>query len=129
MAQTHDDRDGNDPLNEIRKAMFGEPRPFSEALGSAMERLRARAEEMTRRGENIITAGAPNERVLHEEDRGGFRLRHLPNDPFGLRISIGEADMGQLGGEWSGPTAYLTYRGDRSAVVALLRRALAAMES
>lgn len=88
----------------------------------ALDQLRKRAEELTVRGENLLTAGAPNERALAESTRGGFLIRQLPDDSLALRISIGEARE-----HFPGDTAYLVYRGDKATITALLRRALAAL--
>ena len=99
--QSHDDFDANKALSDIRKV----------------------AEEMTARGENLITAGAPNEEAK-EETRGGFLIRQLPDDPLGFRrISVGEAHEKRLG-----ESAYLVYRGDRTLIKALLQRALNALQ-
>lgn len=92
------------------------------AANDALQELRRKAEELTARGENLITAGAPNERALFERTRGGFLLRQLPDDPFALRISIGEAHDKRMG-----ESSYLVFRGDRETIEALLRRALAAL--
>lgn len=97
--QSHDDSDSNKALSALRKL----------------------AEEMTARGENLITAGAPSERVLLEMTRGGFAIRRLPDDPFALRISIGEAEQLHAFG------SYLVFRGEPKAIVSLLRRALNAL--
>jgi hypothetical protein len=99
--QSHDDRDGNDTL-----AAF-----WKEAQG------------LTARGENLITAGAPNEVAVAEWTRGGFLIRQLPPDPLALRISVGEAHDKRIG-----ESAYLVFRGDRSTITTLLRRALAALD-
>ena len=100
--QTHDDDDSNSPLSALRK----------------------KAEEMTARGENLLTAGAPAERALLDVQVGGFMVRQLPDDPFALRISIGEAPNKRLF-----ESAYLVYRGDRRAIEALLVRALNALRA
>jgi hypothetical protein len=99
--ESHDDRPSNDALDALRR----------------------KAEELTARGENLITAGAPNERSLFERTRGGFLLRQLPEDPLALRISIGEAHDKHMG-----ESAYLVFRGDRDTITTLLRRALAALD-
>jgi len=98
--QTHDDYDGSAAFADLRKL----------------------AEEMTARGENLITAGAPFERMVMEQQRGGFLVRQLPDDPLAFRISIGAAHDKRLG-----ESAYLVFRGDPATVRRLLERALAAM--
>lgn len=87
----------------------------------AEDLLRKKAEELTARGENLITAGAPFERATMETTRGGFLVRQLPDDPLALRISIGEAHEKRMG-----ETAYLVFRGDPETIRTLLMRALAA---
>ena len=99
--ESHEDRPANDLLNELRQ----------------------KAEDLTARGENLITAGAPGEAALFERTRGGFRLRQLPEDSLALRISIGEAHSKLLG-----ESAYLVFRGDKDTITTLLRRALAALD-
>ena len=49
----------------------------------------------------------------------GLDVTQLPDDPLALRISLGEAPGG---------LAYLVYRGSRERMVALLRRALRALD-
>lgn len=100
--QSHDDYDSNSAWDQMRKA----------------------AERLTERGENLITAGAPHERPLSESTHGGFLIRHLPDDPLCLRISIGEAPEHRMG-----DSAYLVYRGNRHVIRELLRRALYALDA
>ncbi|NNM31966.1 MAG: hypothetical protein HKO53_02820 [Gemmatimonadetes bacterium] len=78
-----------------------------------------RAQEMTQKAENIITAGHRSERSLGEWEAAGFGITRLPEDPLhARRISIGEADIQG--------SAYLVFRGDPGKIVALLTRALSA---
>jgi hypothetical protein len=90
--------------------------------GAALRALFAkRADEMTKKGENIITAGHPSERILGEWDAEGFGISRMPEDPLhARRISIGEADLPN--------SAYLVFRGDPGKVLSLLRRALVAAD-
>ncbi|KKN80794.1 hypothetical protein LCGC14_0326000 [marine sediment metagenome] len=84
--------------------------------------LAAKAEQMCVAGESKITAGKEGEPVLGEWKTNGIDVRHLPPDEHGiLRISIG-------GGETPVPLNYCVFRGDHSACVDLLRKALAALE-
>ena len=87
-----------------------------------LQKLKERAEELSARGENLITAGAPGEPVLFERMRGGFLLRKLPNDALALRISIGEAHDKRIS-----EASYLGFRGAAEAITTLLRRARAAL--
>lgn len=91
------------------------------AAAEAFDALRKRAEDLTARGENLITAGAPHERAIGFT-HGGFLIRRLPDDPLALRISIGEAH------EKYGESSYLVFRGDPRIITTLLRRALAALD-
>ena len=100
--QSHDDFDSNKILDEFRKV----------------------AERMTACGEHLITAGAPRETSLVERLTGGFVIWQMADHPPALRISIGEAHEKRLG-----ESAYMVFRGDREMVLALLRRALGAMEA
>jgi hypothetical protein len=90
-------------------------------VSTSLEALERRAAEMTERGENIITAGAPGEAPLSESRIDGMTIREMPQDPLALRISIG-------GGRLLGDDAYLVYRGPRQAIHDLLRRAIEAMD-
>ena len=89
--------------------------------GAALQALFAeRADDMTKRGENIITAGGPEEPVVGAWLFDGFSIRKMPDDPLpARRISIGEADLPD--------SAYLVFRGDQDAVHELLERAVVAM--
>ena len=60
--QSHNDSDGNDTLNALRKE----------------------AERLTACGENLITAGAPNERVLAETDERTVLIDHQLSHCLGL---------------------------------------------
>lgn len=81
-----------------------------------------KAAEMTRRGENLITAGRPSEQPLMQRHERGFLIRHMPDDDMGcLRISIGESP--DIEG-----SAYLVFRGNREQVLTLLTRALGILE-
>jgi len=93
----------------------------------ALSELRKRAEELSTRGENLITAGTPNERVQWERERGGFVLRQLPDDPLCDRISIGEVRDRVSALVSDQPQAYLVFRGDRATITVLLERALNAL--
>lgn len=86
----------------------------------ALERLRMKAQQMTAAGANRITAGHPDEKDLGTQECDGVTIRRMPADPLCLRISIGEAPA--LDG-----SAYLVFRGDPGAVLALLDRAAAAL--
>ena len=70
--------------------------------------------------ERKITTPNPGERALYEGLHAGVHVTQLPDDPIALRVSLGEAP--------GGASAYLVHRGPRHGVVALLKRALAAME-
>lgn len=91
-----------------------------EVTVKAIKELEGKAVKMIREGTSRITAGAPGEKVLHEEDVGPFTIRQLPIDPLCLRISIGEIPS-------MSESAYLVFRGDLDDVIDLLERALAAM--
>ena len=115
MGQTHDDYDSNSELARLwKESQMDRETP--------LDALRRKASEMTARGENLITAGAPHERDLLAMHRGGFNIRRLPDDPLALRISIGEAHDKDI------ESAYLVFRGDPKTITALLRRALAALD-
>lgn len=97
--QTHDD-------DEHRRSEF-------------LSQLQARADRMRERGESRITAG---DEPLEQWEYEGIHCRQLPDDAQGiLRVSIGG---GALGVEMD----YCVHRGERSACISLLRRALAALE-
>lgn len=84
--------------------------------------LKQKAEEMTARKENLITAGKPGEKELFAQQVGLIFVRRLPDDPLALRISIGEArDVEE--------SAYLVFRGDPEWVMELLDRAVSAMRA
>lgn len=99
--QSHDDWDSNDGFALMRKL----------------------AKEMTSRGENLITAGLAGEHST-EMMRGGLLIRRLPDDPFALRLSIGEAHDKRMG-----ESAYLVFRGDPQACFQLLKRSMAALQA
>lgn len=94
------------------------------SLKDQMDILVNRVKEMSDRGENHITAGAPSEKPLSESILGGMIVRQLPDDPFALRISIGDPSETLAG---QGVLAYCVFRGDRKRVIELLSRALTAM--
>lgn len=69
--------------------------------------------------EASITAGGPGEQELSRAVVGPFIVKRLPEDPLALRISIGQPHAAE--------GAYLVYRGEPAANLALLERALAAL--
>lgn len=76
-----------------------------------------RAEELTERRANLITAGEPGEKEVGcWRSVTGMTIRQMPDDPLALRISIGEPHNINEG-------SYLVYRGDVLKVLELLRRA------
>lgn len=106
MADSHSNRDAWPQQDEIQEQI---------------SRLVRRAEEMTERGENTITAGGMRglqELPLSEYDVGGMLVRKMPDDPDCLRVSLGDPAPA--------PGAYLVYRGDIGAAIDLLSRALKA---
>jgi hypothetical protein len=82
------------------------------------DELVERAKAMSKAGENVITAGKPGEQILLEIEDADLLIRQLPDDRFGLRVSIGEANASLGGG------AYIVFRGDRKRVRLLLTRML-----
>jgi hypothetical protein len=66
-----------------------------------------------------ITTPNAGETPLEDFKADGLHVKRLPDDPICPRVSLGGVEG----------AAYLIYRGDRRAVTALLRRALAALES
>lgn len=102
---THDDKDA-DP----RRSEF-------------MRQLMARSDRMREAGFSQIAAGKNGEKALEEWQANGVYIRHMPDDSQGiLRISIGGGD--------STPVSlnYCTFRGRKQDCVALLKKALAALE-
>lgn len=88
-----------------------------------MNRLRQRADAALSGRKSEITGGNPDEQSLAEWDSNGVGVRQLPPDEQGiLRISIG-------GGNTPVPLNYCVFRGNHSACVDLLRKALKALES
>ena len=83
--------------------------------------LKEKAEEMTRKKENLITAGKPGEEEVFSAQVGTIFVCRRPTDPLALRISIGEGA--------SKNTAYCVFRGDEQDCLELLERALAAMKA
>ena len=89
-----------------------------------LERLEERAEKGKREKTASITAGKEGEPTLAHWKAEGFDCVQRPEDSQGiLRISVG-----------GGPNTpvklnYLTFRGDHSQCVDLLRKALKALES
>jgi hypothetical protein len=78
---------------------------------------------MMERGESRITNPEEGEKALAEWEAQGVYVRQLPDDQQGiLRISIG-------GGKTpAGDMAYCVFRGNRHECIALLRKALRALE-
>lgn len=88
-----------------------------------LSRLTARADRMREEKASEITAGSEGEVPLKQWEYGGVHCREMPADPQGiLRISIG-------GGETAVQLDYCVHRGDKAQCIALLRRALRALES
>lgn len=82
--------------------------------------LAEKAARMKAAGQSEIAGGEPS---LAEWRAGGVGVRQLSPDEHGvLRISIG-------GGETPVPLDYCIFRGDHSACVDLLRKALVALEA
>jgi hypothetical protein len=101
MSLTHDDDDAKTEFMKI---------------------LEARALESRQRGWSRITTGYPGEEPLRQWGHAGIDVRKMPDDPQGiLRISVG-------GGVEGMDIDYCTYRGDRMECIALLHRALRALE-
>lgn len=99
--ETHDDRD------------------FSQVLVD-------KARSMTEQKLNEVTAGKPDEPVI-EQVVGQVSICQRPDDPFALRISIGEAhDLNIAFGQ---PSVYLVFRGNRQDILELLERALSAFRA
>ena len=87
-----------------------------------MDALRAKAEQMTRDKQNIITAGEPGEIPLLTAEEEAFAIYRLLDDASALRISIGELKFG-------GHEKYLTFRGDIRSIDRLLSEAVAALRA
>lgn len=101
MAQSHDDR--THPTSEWYK------------------QLEEKADEMTRKRENEITAGRKGENQLAEWTHERLQVTRLPNDDLGvLRISVGGIPDG---------TAYCNFRGDPESCLEVLERAAVAMRA
>ena len=105
MGSHHDDDFGNTEMNSAIRKLFED-----------------KADQMTDRRLNLITAGEPGESALYEETVDGLILRHMPDDPLALRISIGEPHELDEG-------AYCVFRGKPSETIGLLERALAAIKN
>lgn len=89
---------------------------------SGDDELRRRAEDMTRRSENRITAGTPDERASALEVRvEGLVLRRLADDPAAVRLSLGQSRS-------QPDVRYCVIRGTPAEALAVLRRALVALE-
>lgn len=85
--------------------------------------LERKMKEMTERGENTITVGAPGEEVLRRWEHRGVSCAELPADELNvLRLSIGG-----FKDEEGRPAAYCHFRGSRPACIETLRMALRAM--
>lgn len=99
--QTHDDRD---------------------ARREWLDSLEKKAERMQSAKQSEITAGKEDEPILAEWKANGISVRHLPSDEHGiLRISIG-------GGTTPLPLNYCVFRGNHSACIDLLNKALVALK-
>lgn len=109
--QTHDDADA--------------PKAFpSDAFPSvdATRRLEDLAARMTAAGANQITAGAPGEQAVWEQQVGTIHMWRMPDDELALRVSIGE-------GHKMADSAYLVFRGNPADIEQLLERALGAIRA
>ncbi len=105
MASTHSNRDAE-----------------QKAVAEWLESLGRKADKMKAEGSSSISAGAPGEPTLAHWAAHGIDVEQLPDDEHGiLRISVG-------GGDTPANVNYCRFRGDREECVALLRRALRAME-
>ena len=94
----------------------------------ALNAMCAKAKLLTEKGLNKITAGELHgEKVLGEVDSSGFKIKKLPADPIGIRISIGKASspLAQMVDD----AHYLVFRGRLSEVLALLRDAVKALST
>lgn len=99
MALTHDDRDA-----------------WLIDLGRKAKRMKAA-------NQSEIAGGRAGESVLSEWKANGVGVRQMPPDEHGvLRILVG-------GGETPIPLNYCVFRGDHSACIDLLRKALTALEA
>jgi hypothetical protein len=88
-----------------------------------LEQLAERANRIKAEERSKIAGGAPGEKPLTEWEAGGIAVRQLPDDEQGiLRISIGGGDNLPI------TVNYCVFRGERGACLALLRRAVAALE-
>lgn len=87
------------------------------------EELKQAADAAKSRGDGIITAGNQGEPEIDSWEHKQMTVVQRPNDPHGiLRISVGGSDQPL-------PLEYLTFRGDRQKCLALLRKAVVALES
>lgn len=88
-----------------------------------MKSLEAKANKMVQNGLSQITVGGPSENIMHEWESDGVLVRQMPPDEHAiLRISIGG------GGGTPVPCDYVVYRGNRFDCMALLKKALSALE-
>jgi hypothetical protein len=94
-------------------------------MRAVLDMLGDKARDMTARGENIITAGAPGERPLASEYVGRFNVRRMPDDPACVRVSLGTL-RGVPDGE---EDSYCVIRGRPLEAIALLEGALRALRS
>jgi hypothetical protein len=89
-----------------------------------MDELEQRAGKIKSMERSKITGGTDGEPTLAEWQAEGVHVRQLPDDPQGiLRISVGG------GNHLPVSVNYLVFRGDRSACIDQLRRALKALEA
>ena len=82
--------------------------------------LTRKADEMTARGMNQITAGGPSEVPLFEKQIGDWFVRRLPLDPDCLRVSIGKPHVCTEG-------SYVVIRGEIAAAIRVMEKAISAL--
>jgi len=110
-----------DDDHEMRKVFSDllDTKSIDALMAERRSSLIKRAEEMTLRRENEITAGAIGEDVLYEGHHKGVFVRRLPDDPNGVvRISLGCAQ--------EEGSAYLVVRGNPLGISRLLDKAVSA---
>lgn len=86
--------------------------------------MRKRARKMSEESASVIAGGSPGEPKLASWEWGGVYVVQRPPDPQGiLRVSIGGGE------ELPVSLNYCTFRGDREACIALLKKALDALRN
>lgn len=110
--QTHDDKDQFTLMQrELTKEEF-------------LDRLAARADRMREAKQSTITAGTEDEPLLAQWKAHGMTVNIRPDDPQGiLRISVGGGSKTPV------PLNYCVVRGDISACIDLLERAIRALKA